>query len=86
MLGRCNVAHHAATSEAAVRLRADPAGIELEVEDHGVGLDARPDRRGLGIVTMRERAELVGGAIEFATPPGGGTLVRLRVPTRTPSA
>jgi len=81
-----NVAHHAETSAAAVRLRADPAGIELEVEDHGVGLDARPDRRGLGIVTMRERAELVGGAIEFATPPGGGTLVRLRVPTRTPSA
>jgi signal transduction histidine kinase len=30
---------------------------------------------------MRERAELVGGTIEFLTPPQGGTLVRLRVPT-----
>ena len=81
-----NVAHHADTPEAAVRLRSDRSGIELEVEDHGVGLDARPNRRGLGIVTMRERAELVGGTIEFAAPSGGGTLVRLRVPARTPSA
>ena len=37
--------------------------------------------RGLGLVTMRERAELLGGTIEFLQPPGGGTLVRLRVPT-----
>jgi nitrate/nitrite-specific signal transduction histidine kinase len=29
---------------------------------------------------MRERAELVNGSLEFLTPPGGGTLVRLKVP------
>ncbi len=39
-----------------------------------------PARRGLGLVAMRERAELVGGTIEFARPAEGGTLVRLRVP------
>ena len=33
-----------------------------------------------GIVTMRERAELVGGTIEFLRPRDGGTLVRLSVP------
>jgi signal transduction histidine kinase len=54
--------------------------LELEIEDHGTGLDASPPRRGLGIVTMRERAELVGGTIEFVTPPEGGTLVRLKIP------
>jgi signal transduction histidine kinase len=54
--------------------------LELEVEDHGRGLDAATERRGLGIVTMRERAELVGGTIEFSRPKEGGTLVRLQVP------
>jgi signal transduction histidine kinase len=36
--------------------------------------------RGLGLVAMRERAELVNGSIELLTPPGGGTTVRLKVP------
>jgi signal transduction histidine kinase len=35
---------------------------------------------------MRERAELLGGTIEFLEPPGGGTLVRLRVPVGTGAA
>jgi signal transduction histidine kinase len=55
--------------------------LTLEVEDHGRGLPADITRgRGLGLVAMRERAELVNGSIEFLTPPGGGTVVRLKVP------
>ena len=57
-------------------------GLELEVEDHGKGLERRRPLRGLGIVAMRERAELVGGTIEFLRPREGGTLVRLRVPVQ----
>jgi signal transduction histidine kinase len=52
----------------------------MEVEDHGKGLDEGARRRGLGIVGMRERAELVGGIVDFTRPAEGGTLVRLRVP------
>jgi len=75
-----NVARHAGTREAWVRFHVGESFIELEVEDHGHGLGAATGRRGLGIVTMRERAELVGGTIEFTAPSDGGTLVRLRVP------
>src|SRR5215471_9944787 len=53
-----NVARHSGTRSAAVRLHASETAIELEVEDHGAGLDGSPDRTGLGIVTLRERAEL----------------------------
>jgi signal transduction histidine kinase len=81
-----NVARHAGTSDAAVRLHASDGAIELEVEDHGTGLDAATERRGLGIVTMRERAELVGGTIRFSTPAAGGTLVHLHVPARASAA
>ena len=42
----------------------------------------RPNgRKGIGLVAMRERAELIGGDIEFVQLAGGGTLVRLSVPT-----
>ena len=75
-----NVARHSGAREAWVRLRANTYGLSLEVEDHGRGLDAATERRGLGIITMRERAELMGGDIEFVRPAAGGTLVRLTVP------
>ena len=74
-----NVARHSQAGEAAVHLRFDADTLVLEVEDHGTGL-AAADVRGLGLVAMRERAELLGGTIEFRHPAGGGTLVRLTVP------
>lgn len=75
-----NIARHAGTAKAFVRLRLSPEMLELDVEDHGSGVAAVPQRRGLGIVTMKERAGLVGGTIEFDRPAAGGTLVRLKVP------
>jgi signal transduction histidine kinase len=75
-----NVARHSGTRQAWVRLRFEPHALELEVEDHGKGFGAVPARHGLGLVAMRERAELVGGSLEFSRPRDGGTIVRLRVP------
>ena len=74
-----NVARHSGTREAWVRLQFKPDRLGLEVEDHGTGF--KPNgRKGIGLVAMRERAELVGGDIEFMQLAGGGTLVRLSVP------
>lgn len=76
-----NVARHSGVTDAHVRLRWSDAVLELEVEDHGVGVPSvRGERRGLGLVAMRERAELVGGSVQLSRPDGGGTLVYLRVP------
>jgi signal transduction histidine kinase len=75
-----NVARHSGAREAWVRLRSKDGTIELEVEDHGAGLNGAQGRRGLGIIAMRERAEMIGGTVEFGRPPQGGTLVRLTVP------
>ena len=64
-----NVARHAGTDRAWVRLRFTPDTLVLEVEDHGKGIDDTDSaRRGLGIVGMRERVALVGGAIAFTSP------------------
>lgn len=78
-----NVARHSGAAEAWVRLRFGARVLSLEVEDHGRGFAPPRDRRtagGLGIVTMRERAALIGGSIDFLRPADGGTLVRLEVP------
>jgi signal transduction histidine kinase len=75
-----NVARHSGTREAWVRLNFGGNAIEVEVEDHGKGMSARSERQGIGLVAMRERAELLGGRIEFLKPGAGGTLVKLQVP------
>jgi signal transduction histidine kinase len=63
-----------------VRLHVGHGRLELEIEDHGKGMDIDAPHRGLGVTAMRERAAIVGGTIEFECPREGGTLVRLAVP------
>ena len=79
-----NLTRHSGAKEAWVRLRFLPQALEVEVEDHGKGFDAPAAKQGIGLVAMRERAELMGGTVEFVRPAPGarwqGTLVRLRVP------
>jgi signal transduction histidine kinase len=75
-----NMARHSSAKEAWVRLWFLPQTLELDVEDHGAGFTERPNKRGIGLVAMRERAELMGGEITFSRPPVGGTLVHLVVP------
>jgi signal transduction histidine kinase len=57
-----------------------PEALELEVEDHGTGFVAEKMQRGIGLVAMRERAELVGGTLAITPRAQGGTHVRLQIP------
>jgi signal transduction histidine kinase len=75
-----NLARHSGARQAWVRLRFLAQALELEVEDHGAGFVESSARSGIGLVAMRERAQLLSGSIEFLRPAEGGTLVRLRVP------
>ena len=75
-----NVARHSGARQAWVRLRFDPDALQLEVEDHGKGLSNNGARQGIGLVGMRERAELLDASLQFSQPLEGGTLLRLRVP------
>lgn len=75
-----NVTRHSGAAEAWVKLRFGAKTLELEVEDHGKGISAAKDKTGIGMVAMRERAELIGGELHFLRPEPGGTLVRLKIP------
>ncbi len=75
-----NVSRHSGASDAWVRLRFSPDSLELEVEDHGKGFVAEKMQRGIGLVAMRERVELIGGTLAISPGPQGGTKVRLLIP------
>ena len=74
-----NISRHAQTNEAWVRLNYGVQEFILEVEDRGKGIRAEKGNHGIGMVAMRERAELIGGTLEYQKPEAGGTRVRLRV-------
>ena len=77
-----NVTRHAHAKSVEIRCRLQASDLILEVNDDGAGI-ANGQAGGpssLGLLGMRERARGVGGGIEIAPRPGGGTAVRLRVP------
>ena len=74
-----NVSRHSGAKEAWVRLKFLAEGLESEVEDHGKGMAPEKNGRGIGLVAMRERAEIIGGTLELLQPASGGTMVRLRI-------
>jgi signal transduction histidine kinase len=75
-----NVSRHSGATDAWIRLNYSPDSLELEVEDHGKGFVAEKLPRGIGLVAMRERAELIGGTLAISPCPQGGTKVRLQIP------
>ncbi|HUP04688.1 MAG TPA: histidine kinase [Bryobacteraceae bacterium] len=75
-----NVARHSKSASASVRLRFLPESVVLEVADRGVGFGNRK-QQGMGLVSMRERAEMVNGRVEFLDREGGGAIVRMTAPT-----
>jgi two-component system sensor histidine kinase UhpB len=76
-----NVARHARASRVVVRLQRHRSHVVLTVRDDGVGIAAgRMSAPGLGLVTMRERAELMHADLRIRTPHRGGTEVRIAVP------
>ena len=79
-----NIARHSGATNAWVLLEADDNLVQVEVEDNGRGI-APADlakSRSLGLRSMRERVDYLGGAFEVACAPRGGTRITLRVPSR----
>jgi signal transduction histidine kinase len=74
-----NVVRHAGATSCIVRIVVDRDGLVIEVTDDGRGMDpGAPD--GVGMRSIDERAAEVGGEVGFLTRPGGGTIVRARLP------
>jgi signal transduction histidine kinase len=74
-----NAVRHSGASEVRVALSRDSRFVNLSVSDDGLGLPASPPP-GIGLVSMRQRAEAVGGSLHIGSGPAGGTEVRAILP------
>jgi two-component system NarL family sensor kinase len=79
-----NAVRHAGASHITVRVAAARRGLDIEVADDGCGLPGNP-AHGLGLTSMRLRAEELGGELRISTS-AAGTTVRARIPIAPPPA
>ncbi len=85
-----NIARHSKATHVFVLFTIENESVHVEIEDDGEGFDLRKllqagayntvDRRGLGLLGMKERVALIGGKIDFCSQPGLGTRVDIRIP------
>jgi two-component system sensor histidine kinase UhpB len=76
-----NAAKHAGAGRVEMTLVREPGAVSLIVRDDGRGFDpARLPSGGMGLFSMRERAELAGGTLTVVSAPGAGTTIAVRVP------
>ena len=82
-----NALKHAAATSVTVYIRTEDERVELEVVDDGQGFDpdAVSDRGGMGLASMRQRAEKLGGSLTVLSVPGEGTRVKVSVGVSTPA-
>jgi signal transduction histidine kinase len=75
-----NTIAHAQAQVVLVRVDIDPDQLRATVTDDGQGFDPAGGHRGTGLLSMRERANLLGGSLSLVSRPGGGTQLELRLP------
>src|SRR5262249_6650011 len=78
-----NVARHAGARTATVTLNAAEDVLHVEVTDDGRGVSPT-NRAGVGLTSMRERAEELGGTCALRPRPGGGSIVSAHLPLTGP--
>jgi signal transduction histidine kinase len=84
-----NVIKHARASSAKVKLNFGKLRLVLLVEDNGMGFDTSSalslsgDNQSLGLLGMRERAELCGGTLKINSTPGDGTRIKVEIPVKS---
>ncbi|GAA3302919.1 hypothetical protein GCM10020218_099400 [Dactylosporangium vinaceum] len=79
-----NVTKHAGAAHCTVTLTAGADELVIEVRDDGCGI-APGTPSGVGLVSLRERADELGGRCEIICPDGGGTVIRAHVPLAPPA-
>ncbi|HEV7650264.1 MAG TPA: sensor histidine kinase [Actinophytocola sp.] len=78
-----NARRHGAADHVAVAVTFGAADTRLEVTDDGAGFHPAGGHAGFGLLGMRERAALLGGAVDVSSEPGAGTRVAVTVPVRS---
>ena len=79
-----NIARHACAESVRIRLLADQSRLVLEISDDGIGFIDERRSGGFGLVSMRERADSLGGVLRVSSASGRGTTIRVEFPLELP--
>jgi PAS domain S-box-containing protein len=83
-----NIGKHARSKNVSITIHEEAGMVLFSIEDDGVGFDERvaasrsPEEKGLGLVTMKGRVQMVGGVLSIWTEEGKGTRITLSIPTQ----
>ncbi len=78
-----NVLRHSGTNRASVRIEDKQGVLRVEIEDKGRGFRRQEVGKGhFGLISMRQRAQLMGGSLKVISKPGAGTRVLASIPIR----
>lgn len=81
-----NIARHAKAKNADVQLGFAENHWLLSIRDDGAGFDDQSRKRtGIGLIGMKERVQILGGALNLTTAPGKGTVLEVRIPAEQSS-
>lgn len=75
-----NITKHAQATRVDLAVTRNQTLLEVEIKDNGIGFDVGADGAGFGLPGMRERIELVGGALEVSSDDESGTRIRAVIP------
>jgi signal transduction histidine kinase len=73
-----NAAKHSHASEVKVQAHVGDEALNLSICDDGIG--GADSRKGSGLIGLRDRIEVLGGRMQVASPPGGGTALDITIP------
>jgi hypothetical protein len=74
-----NTLKHAAATTVKVKLVGTDHGLEMTIEDNGIGFDPQQISGGMGLDSMRKRTDKLGGTLAITSSPKRGTLVKLTI-------
>ena len=82
-----NVSRHASASQVSMSIRKHGESVRMIIKDNGRSFDVKKvlhakRRKGLGLLGMRERVEMVGGTFVVESAPGKGTTIRMDIPIK----
>lgn len=73
-----NILKHAQATLIHIKIGTSKSGVEIAISDNGIGFDTSAAGSGLGMRSLRDRAELASATISFHSAPGKGTLVKIK--------
>jgi len=78
-----NIVKHSGASSVHITISNKKGVLVLQIVDNGKGFDGAKTKKGLGLINIKNRAEIFGGTAQISSTPGQGCTVKITIPSAT---